>query len=86
MAPAIEDAYLAESRQPQLYGASVSTYTLAVFSVCLRLAARKFFSKAGFWLDDYAICASLAVVTGIFVDQITCEDARLCCLSALTLR
>ena len=63
-----------ESRQPQLYGACISTYALAVTAVCLRLSARKYFSKAGIWLDDYAICASLAVASGNFVDMIICES------------
>ena len=63
-------AYLSENHQPQLYGANVSTFALAIISVCLRLAARKVFSKAGFWLDDYAILASLVVATGNFVNMI----------------
>lgn len=66
-----EKAYLSENRQPQLYGAYISTYALAVLAVGLRLSARKYFSKAGIWLDDYAICASLACATGNFVDMIT---------------
>lgn len=69
-----EMAYLSESRQPQLYGAYSSTYALAVIAVGLRLSARKYFSKAGIWLDDYAICASLAFASGNFVDMIMCEQ------------
>lgn len=60
---------LFESRQPQLYGAYISTYVLAIVAVCLRLLSRKSFSKAGLWLDDYAICASLLVAGGNFVDM-----------------
>ena len=63
---------LSESRQPQLYGAYISTYSLAVIAVCLRLACRKCFSKAGLWLDDYAICVSLLVASGNFADMLVC--------------
>ena len=66
-------AYLSESHQPQLYGAYISTHVLAIIAVCLRLSARKYFSKAGVWLDDCAICASLAFATGNFVDMIICK-------------
>ncbi|KAL2045122.1 hypothetical protein ABVK25_012213 [Lepraria finkii] len=61
--------YLSESRQPQLYGTYTSTYALAIISVCLRISSRKYFTKAGIWLDDYAICASLAFASGNFVDM-----------------
>lgn len=67
------DAYLSESRQPQLYAAYSITYALAVIAVGLRLSARKYFSKAGIWLDDYAICASLLVAGGNFVDMTICK-------------
>ena len=69
-----DKAYLSQSRQPQLYGAYGSTYALAVIAVGLRLSARKYFSKAGFWWDDYAICAALACATGNFVDMIICKQ------------
>ena len=68
-----DKAYLAESRQPALYGAYSSTYALAVIAVACRLSARKYFSKAGIWLDDYAICASLLCASANFVDMIICE-------------
>lgn len=73
MATSSGDAYLAENHQPRLYGAFISTYLLAVIAVCLRLSARKRFSKAGLWLDDYAICAALGVATGYFIDMIICK-------------
>ena len=68
-----DKAYLSESRQPQLYSVYGSTYALAVIAVALRLSARKFFSKAGIWWDDYAICAALACASGNFVDMIICK-------------
>lgn len=73
MTSPLEKPYLSESRQPQLYGAYISTYALAVIAVGLRLSARKYFSKARIWFDDYAICASLAFASGNFVDMIICE-------------
>lgn len=62
--------YLSESRQPQLYGTYTSTYALAIILVCLRISSRKHFTKAGIWLDDYAICVSLAFASRNFVDMI----------------
>lgn len=76
MTTPLEKAYLSDSRQPQLYGAYGSTYALAIIAVGLRLSARKYFSKAGIWLDDYAICASLACASGNFVDMIICKKIR----------
>ena len=73
MTSSLENAYLSESRQPQLYAVYSTTYALAVIAVGLRLSARKYFSKAGIWLDDYAICASLVVATGNFVDMTICK-------------
>ena len=64
---------LSDSRQPQLYAAYSITYALAVTAVALRLSARKFFSKAGIWLDDYAICTSLVIASANFVDMIICK-------------
>ena len=63
---------LSETRQPQLYGAYISTYLLAVVAVGLRLLSRKRLSKAGLWLDDFAICASLFIAGGNFVDMLIC--------------
>ena len=74
MTSPLEKASLTESRQTQLYGAYSSTYALAVIAVGLRLSARKCFSKAGVWLDDYAICASLVFASGNFVDMIICKE------------
>ena len=74
MTSPLEKAYLSESRQPQLYGAYSSTYALAVIAVGLRLSARKYFSKAGVWLDDYATCTSLVFAGGNFVDMIICKE------------
>lgn len=73
MTSSLGNAYLSESRQPQLYAAYSITYALAVIAVGLRLSARKYFSKAGIWLDDYAICASLLVAGGNFVDMTICK-------------
>ena len=73
MTTSLEKGYLSQSRQPELYGIYGSTYALAVLAVGLRLSARKYFSKAGIWWDDYAICASLACASGNFVDMIICE-------------
>ncbi|KAL6718754.1 hypothetical protein ACLMJK_002988 [Lecanora helva] len=66
----MDDAYLSESRQPQLYAAYTVTYAFAIIAVCLRLAARKYFSKAGIWLDDYAIVLSLVIASGDYIDMI----------------
>ena len=74
MATPLETAYLSESRQPQLYRAYSSTYAPAVIAVGLRLSVRKYFSKAGVWLDDYAIYASLVFASGDFVDMIVCKE------------
>ena len=65
---------LSESRQPQLYAAYSITYALAVIAVGLRISARRFFSKAGIWLDDYAICVSLVIAGANFVDMIICKQ------------
>ena len=73
MTSSVGNAYLSESHQPQLYAAYSITYALAVIAVGLRLSARKYFSKAGIWLDDYAICASLVVASGNFVDMTICK-------------
>ena len=64
---------LTESRQPQLYTAYISTYLLALVAVSLRLLSRKRFSTAELWLDDFAICASLLVAGGNFIDMLICE-------------
>lgn len=69
----MEKDYLSESRQPRLYGVFTSTYALAIIAVGLRLSARKYFSKAGIWLDDYAICASLIFATANFIDMMMCK-------------
>ena len=74
MTTPLEKTNLSESRQPQLYAAYSITYALAVIAVGLRLSARKFFSKAGIWLDDYAICASLVIASANFVDMILCKQ------------
>jgi hypothetical protein len=66
--------YLSESRQPQLYSAFTSTYALAIISVCLRIFSRKHFTKAGIWLDDYAIFAALAFASANFVNMIICKS------------
>ena len=65
---------LSDNRQPQLYGAFISTYVLAVTATVLRLSARKCFSKAGIWLDDLFVCVALLFATGIFVDMIIGND------------
>ena len=72
-----EKEYLSQSHQPQLYSVYGSTYALAVIAVGLRLSARKYFSKAGIWWDDYAICASLACASGNFVDMIICKKIKM---------
>lgn len=64
---------LTESQQPQLYAAYISTYLLALFAVSLRLLSRTRYSRAGLWLDDFAICASLLVAGGNFVDMLICK-------------
>lgn len=63
---------LSESRQPQLYAASILIYLLALLAVSLRLLSPKRFSTANLWLDDVAICASLLVAGGKFVDMVIC--------------
>ena len=63
---------LTESRQPQLYAASILTYLLALLAVSLRLLSRKRFSTAGLWLDDFAICTSLLAAGGYFVNMLIC--------------
>lgn len=73
MTSQLEKTYLSESRQPQLYAAYSSTYALAVIAVGLPLSAGKYFSKAGVWLDDYAICASLVLAIVSFVDMTICK-------------
>lgn len=50
---------LSDNRQPELYAAYISTYSLAVIAVCLRLVSRNYLTKAGLWWDDFIICLSL---------------------------
>lgn len=54
---------LNESQHAHLYGAYISTFSLAVISVVLRLLCRKTLSKAGLWWDDWVICISLVGIT-----------------------
>ena len=53
-----DDVGVAASKQPQLLAAYISTFAFAVIAVCLRFVARKVFSNAQLWWDDYAICTS----------------------------
>ena len=71
-------AYLSESHQPQLYSAYISTYMLAIIAVCLRLSARKYFSKAGVWLDDYWALLVLPIPYIWRLHQIRAQKVALC--------
>ena len=55
---------LSLTRQPLLLDAYMSSYVLAVIAVNPRFFSRKYYSRARLWLDDYTICASLAVDGG----------------------
>ncbi|MCJ1369110.1 hypothetical protein MMC20_000318 [Loxospora ochrophaea] len=60
---AVSNEY-AGSRGPDILGAIVSTYCIAVLAIALRTAARKI-SKVGFWLDDWLIYAGTVLYTGV---------------------
>lgn len=63
-----------ESRQPELYAASLATYALAVIAVNLRILSRRLL-KSHFWLDDFFAIAALVI--GSYL-QLTCfHRARL---------
>ena len=55
------------NKQPYIYGATCTVFTLAVSSVALRLVARKI-SNAGYRADDFLIIVALVIDVGIFAD------------------
>lgn len=59
-----ESANDAGSRGPDIIGAIVSTYCIALVALGLPTVARKI-SKAGFWIDDWLIYASMVMLVSI---------------------
>ena len=55
--PAPAGIDLRASRQPQIYGATITTFILAVIAVSLRILSRRI-ADAGVRLDDYLAIAS----------------------------
>ena len=49
---------LSDSKQPDIYGAISTVYSVAVLAVVLRLPARRL-SKASYWWDDWIIIIAM---------------------------
>ena len=53
------------SRSPDILGAIISTYCIAVLAIVLRTAGRML-SKARFWIDDWLIYAGMVTLVIIY--------------------
>ena len=61
-------------RGPDILGAILSTYCISVIVLSLRIAARKV-SKAGFWVDDWLIFASMVDVS-VYMHSMSFADSE----------
>ncbi|KAI4224930.1 MAG: hypothetical protein L6R36_004289 [Xanthoria steineri] len=64
-----------ETRQPELYAASLATYTLAVIAVNCRFLSRRLL-KIRYGLDDWFSLAALLTATGFLVSTLVCKEIR----------
>lgn len=64
------------SRKPQLYAATIVTWSLASIAVALRFWSRRLV-KTKYWLDDWLALSALAVATALFIDTLVWINAEL---------
>ena len=49
---------LQDTQVPRILGVNISTYTLAVIAICLRLTARRL-TRLPFWWDDWLMLPAI---------------------------
>lgn len=62
MATMVSQEYLAESRQPNIYAAEITTYAFALLAVSLRFWSRRI-KAAGYWIDDWLILVAMVMIS-----------------------